>query len=101
MREGLLVAAEVVKYDPIDQRLYLANARDIRLDVIDDVTLKLKPKNPEVLTNLGTIKRQRGDLAGAIVNLEAAVKLIESIPGRDRRQAATSGWRSVHRSMWS
>lgn len=30
-----LVAAEVVKYDPVTQRLYLANARDVRLDVID------------------------------------------------------------------
>jgi len=30
-----LVAAEVVKHDPVMQRLYLANARDVRLDVID------------------------------------------------------------------
>lgn len=29
------VAAQVVKYDPLMRRLYVANARDVRLDVID------------------------------------------------------------------
>ena len=49
----------------------------------------LDPKDAEIRGNLGTIRRQKGDLPGAIADLEIAVKLKPddgAVPEQPRRR---------------